>query len=665
MTTMSLQRVFSRLPGGNRMSPMLLTASLCSMGFASFIAVLGLIGPLDQRLSDTWFSLSKAKPSGEIVLVDLTRAASEQGDAIRLPRARLAQLIDDVAAAGAERILVDLTLAGETTTTDDDALETALMRLGPKRVALTASAVATTDGSGVTHWRRSSTLDRFARHAAQVGSDLAFAADGRLRRFGVDAADLTPMQSGADWLAGRDGETNSRRRLDFGIDVRLTPTTDATDILAQGLGRDAFAGHGVVLATFASALGQEIRVPRFGTLRRPEITVLSAETILRGRPLRQLGLVASLLSVMILASSTTLWISRLGPVLGLVLVLCSGPILIGVAVWCQNEAGVIIPVAEPILALLVGYASAQIATHPSLNRLRDMLAGLAGRIDLRLARVLNATGEALVTFAPDGRILSMNVAAQHLFAYSRSAQGGSISDLIGAQADDLMAATVSSRPGHVEATIEQGAAGRRYLDLRVNSMRAEAGEWVGIATIRDVTEHRAQVDALRRMASEDPLTGLPNRLGFERAVAQGCKPSAGDIAELAVLMCDLDGFKDVNDTLGHQAGDALLREIGCRLRANVPADAVVARLGGDEFGIVLRGTRMDAVATAVVERLAPAVAVPIMIEGRPVIVGVSIGIALYPVSGLTPDDLVRVADAAMYRAKRAQKGLQRDHDRVA
>ena len=148
-------------------------------------------------------------------------------------------------------------------------------------------------------------------------------------------------------------------------------------------------------------------------------------------------------------------------------------------------------------------------------------------------------------------------------------------------------------------------------------------------------------------------------------LAEGCKPSADDGTEMAVLMCDLDGFKDVNYTLGHQAGDALLREIGRRLRANVPANAVVARLGGDEFGLVLRGTRMNAVATAAVERLAPAVAVPIMIEGRPVTVGVSIGFALYPGSGRTPDDLVRVADAAMYRAKRARKELQRDHGRVA
>ena len=655
------RRVLSRLPQGMVVSPWLLMASICSMVVALLIAALGLAKPLDQSLSDTWFSLSKAGPSGEIVLVDLTRAAAEQGDGVRLPRAQLAELLDDVAAAGAERILIDLTLAGETTPTDDAALEASLARLGPKRVALTAAAVAATDGSGVTHWQRSPTLGRFASHAARVASDLAFDADGRLRRFGVDAVGLAPMQSSADWLAGRVCDTNVRRRLDFGIDVRLTPTIDAVEVLAQRVARHSFERRNVVLANFASAIGQEIRVPRFGTLRRPEITLLSAETILRGRYLSELGLVATLVSLIVLASSATLWTARLGAALGLVPVICGSVILLGVAVWCQEEIGRTIPIAEYILALLVSYACAQIATHPSLNHMRDMLVGMAGRVDLRLARVLDATGEALMTFGPDGKILSMNAAAQHLFARSRSTQGGSISDLIGAQADDLMAATTSSRPGHVEATIEQGSAGRRYLDLRVNSMRADAGEWVGIATIRDVTEHRAQVDALRRMAIEDPLTGLPNRLGFERALAQGCEPSADGKAEMAVMMCDLDGFKGVNDTLGHQAGDVLLREIGRRLLASAPPDTMVARLGGDEFGLVLRGPRMDAVAAEVAERLVSAVAVPIAIEGRTVTVGVSIGVALYPVSGSTPDDLVRVADAAMFRSKRTRSSSQRGH----
>lgn len=660
-----LWRVLARVRGAVLARSFLLTVSLLSTGLLLVVTALGMLGPLDRRLSDTWFGLSNSRPTGKVTLVDLTRAASEQGDGIRLPRARLAELLDEVAAAGAERILIDLTLAGATTTTDDAALEAALMRLGPQRVALTASAVATTNAAGVTQWRRSSTLDRFAKHAARVASDLAFDADGRLRRFGVDAVGLAPMQSGADWLAGQADETNVRRRLDFGIDVRLTPTVDALDVLAQRVGRDNFAERNIVLANFASALGQEIRVPRFGALQRPQITILSAETVLRGRPLHQIGLVTTLLSLVVLTSSMTLWTARLGAALGLVPVICGGVTLIGLAAWCQQDAGLIVPVAEPVLALLVSYAGGQIASHPSLHRLRDLLIGMAGKVDLRLARVLDATGEALVTFAPDGKILSMNVAAQHIFAHSRSERGGSISDLIGVHADDLIAATMASRPGQVEATIDQGAAGRRHLDLRVNSMRAEAGEWVGIATIRDVTDLRAQVDALRRMATEDPLTGLSNRLGFERAVAQGCEPAADLKAEMAVLMCDLDGFKGVNDTLGHLAGDALLREIGRRLLATAPPSAVVARLGGDEFGLVLRGSQIEDTAASVAEQLMSAVALPIAIEGRPVTVEVSIGFAVYPTSGRTPDALVRVADAAMYRAKRARKGLRRRQENSA
>ena len=105
--------------------------------------------------------------------------------------------------------------------------------------------------------------------------------------------------------------------------------------------------------------------------------------------------------------------------------------------------------------------------------------------------------------------------------------------------------------------------------------------------------------------------------------------------------------------------------IGRRLRAAAPPDALVARLGGDEFGLVLRGAEMETTAAVVTERLVSEVAMPIAIEGRPVTVGVSVGVALYPVSGRTLDDLVRVADAAMYCAKRARKDLRRGQDQVA
>ncbi len=661
----TLRGIASDLAARCRSHPRLVAAAACAAVMASFV-ILDLFGSLDRRLSDAWFGLSATKPSGRVVLVDLSRAASKRGDGLRLPRAQLAELLDDIASAGAERVLVDLTLSGESDGAGDAALEAALARLGPTRVALTSSAMATTDADGTTRWRRSAVLDRFARHASLVGSDLAFDADGSLRRFGVDAPDLPPIRSEADWLAAHVADADASRRLDFSIDVREVPVVDASGVGDAAADHIAFAGRNVVVTNFASALGQGVRVPRFGILQRPEITLLSIETVLRDRPLRRVGALATWLTVVVLSVAATLWLTRLGAVLGLSAAIASALALFSAAASVQGERGLIIPVAGPVLAMLASYVAAQIAVHPALDDVRAALAGMTTRLDLRLARVLDATGEALVTFAPDGRILSMNAAARHLFADATMTDGASMADLIGERAGDLLAATAASRPGHVEATIARGGKCQQHLDLRVNAMPSEAGAWIGIATVRDVTEHRAQVDALRRMAAEDPLTGLANRTGFERAVADGCAPSMIDGERMAVLMCDLDGFKAVNDTLGHQAGDALLREIGTRLLAGVPADTVVARLGGDEFGIVMRGPATSAAtASAIAEDLVAAVAKPITIDGHPVEVGVSIGVALRSTSGCSPAELIGAADADMYRAKRARAGLRRERSRAA
>jgi diguanylate cyclase (GGDEF)-like protein len=161
------------------------------------------------------------------------------------------------------------------------------------------------------------------------------------------------------------------------------------------------------------------------------------------------------------------------------------------------------------------------------------------------------------------------------------------------------------------------------------------------------------IEALQRVAREDALTGLSNRRVFEEAVKRACLAAEGGFA---LLMCDLDGFKQVNDTLGHAAGDALLREIAKRLVAAVGSDAVVARLGGDEFAILIgRGT--PALAGEIAQRVLAGIAQPIWIGGQPVRVGGSIGVAL----GAQRQDmrqLLESADAAMYEAKRSGSGYR-------
>ncbi|WP_375403836.1 putative bifunctional diguanylate cyclase/phosphodiesterase [uncultured Sphingomonas sp.] len=155
---------------------------------------------------------------------------------------------------------------------------------------------------------------------------------------------------------------------------------------------------------------------------------------------------------------------------------------------------------------------------------------------------------------------------------------------------------------------------------------------------------------ITHMAFHDSLTGLPNRAALRQALDQAVARAAHASGTVAVLCLDLDGFKTVNDTLGHPAGDKLLRLVGATVVELAP-DGVVARLGGDEFAIVLAGgsnlDRPRALAQAVLDRLRE----PIWIDGQLIATGVSIGIAVGPADGRDPDELLKNADLALYRAK--------------
>jgi diguanylate cyclase (GGDEF)-like protein/PAS domain S-box-containing protein len=172
------------------------------------------------------------------------------------------------------------------------------------------------------------------------------------------------------------------------------------------------------------------------------------------------------------------------------------------------------------------------------------------------------------------------------------------------------------------------------------------------AQIGQFMERKRAEEALRRQALHDVLTGLPNRALLHDRLEQALRVAGRDNTPLALLLIDLDGFKTINDTLGHHQGDLLLREVGTRLRAVLRQRDTVARLGGDEFVALLPGDDGGG-ATRTARKVLAALAAPIMAEGRRFVVGASIGVALYPAHGTDAAALLRCADAAMYAAKRA------------
>jgi diguanylate cyclase (GGDEF)-like protein/PAS domain S-box-containing protein len=178
----------------------------------------------------------------------------------------------------------------------------------------------------------------------------------------------------------------------------------------------------------------------------------------------------------------------------------------------------------------------------------------------------------------------------------------------------------------------------------------------------DVTDEHLHQDELRHRATHDALTGLANRRLFDDRIAVALASAQRHARVLAVVFTDLDHFKQINDTLGHAAGDALLRSVAARLLACVREGDTVSRQGGDEFVLLLTDQADRASVEIVLSRIRDAVSRPHDIDGRTVQVGCSLGASLYPEHGDDPAQLIRSADRAMYAAKQAGRDTWRIGD---
>ena len=279
---------------------------------------------------------------------------------------------------------------------------------------------------------------------------------------------------------------------------------------------------------------------------------------------------------------------------------------------------------------------------------------------LLTSRVFESTDLAMVITDRRGTILSTNSAFCSLTGYSAEESVGNNPRMLQSGRHDtafysaMWQALISEGrwQGEIWDKRKNGTVYPKFLSIC--ALRNDVGEVTHYSGMfYDISERKAVEERLNRLAHFDGLTELPNRLFLLDKLTDACHTSALNRQRFAVLYLDLDGFKTINDTLGHQAGDDLLRGTAKRLRDSIRSKDVAARIGGDEFTVLLADVKDQNNAAMVAQKIVESFSLPLNIGGREMVVTTSIGIALCPDDAGDPQTLMRLADQAMYRAKAA------------
>ncbi|MBD5801543.1 putative diguanylate cyclase YegE [Azoarcus sp. Aa7] len=283
----------------------------------------------------------------------------------------------------------------------------------------------------------------------------------------------------------------------------------------------------------------------------------------------------------------------------------------------------------------------------------------------RLQTVLSSIGEGVALIDADGRIEYLNSVAEGICGHSSvSARDRPASEVFESfdrhlheRTSTAMEDTLNTARRITKQTVMVRKGGdRRVIEELATPLYDRHRKVVGaVSILRDVTETLQRAEELAYAADHDGLTGLPNRGLLHNRLQQAIARAQRKHETFALLFLDLDRFKEVNDTMGHAAGDALLVEAARRLSHAVREEDTVARLGGDEFVVLLEGPTLECHAQAIADKICQIVREPYELGPQSATVSVSIGTSFFPKDGHDPDALLCHADADMYRAKRGQE----------
>lgn len=289
----------------------------------------------------------------------------------------------------------------------------------------------------------------------------------------------------------------------------------------------------------------------------------------------------------------------------------------------------------------------------------------------QLQAVIQNVMDGIVTINESGEIQGFNPAAEQIFAYSQQEILGKSIKILLSEPDQIEHDAYIGQILHGEQGRTPAKRGREMLAIRKDgelfpmelsmSKMVLGGQNYFVGVARDITERKLAEQKIAHLAHYDFLTDLPNRALFLSNLELSLSLAKRNNYKVAVFFLDLDGFKKINDTLGHDTGDLLLQEVSRRLKKTIRASDTVARVGGDEFTFALNNPGSEDGAALIANKIITTLAEPFDLNGQLCHVGGSIGISLFPDDAQSLEQLITQADSAMYLAKQSGKNTYKFH----
>ncbi len=619
----------------------------------AIVLLSGWHGALRHGLADLRFGWQTRHASGDIVVIAIDAPSIDKIGVWPWPRRLHAELIRQLQKAEVQDIALDVDFSTPSDPASDRDFAAALEATGGS-VILPAFQQPGTDRTAV-HVNRP--LRQFADHSWPAIVNVEAGPDGLVRRYPLgEKLDGAFVPSMAAVLAGQYAEKRAPFLIDFSIRTSGIPKVSYTDVLhGDPATLQKLKGKKVIIGGTALELGDRFSVPNGVIVSGPVLQTLAAESLLQHRALQWTSGTVTLAGLGLLALVMLLTWRRLSAGLRVGLLIGTVFAVEAFAFLLQMVFPLVLDTSLLDIAIVVYIAAIALDEID----IRDLLGRVA---ESRFQRVAMSLGDGLICTDANYLISVWNPGATAIFGYEPEEMIGRPFDTICARDEGVAGSSFSIRNA---AELAAGTViefnGRRN-NGDVFPVEASFSGWQGTdgfqfgAILRDISVRKREAERIRYLAEYDSLTGLINRNTLHARLAAMIAKAETDGGEVALLVLGLDGFQQINDMLGHSAGDLVLRAVSERLTASIPGPRTVARLSGDEFAVALSLDDLGESVGGFAERIGAVFDTPLLAGTRQHRIKVSIGAAVFPGAGQTADELLSNSHLALSRAKATRRG---------